>query len=168
MGKRKVKKQHLYICLSVLLVVVLAIGVILIFSGNNEPKNISISIGDATALAGDTVKLPFSMDGNSAVWGGQVIINYDASAFEYVSCSNGEVFDFCEDNDNKGQLAIVVTQMDDKNTDKNGLVATLNFKVKATADDGEYKIYFDKETNFSNIEGELKEVSFKSGTVTIK
>ena len=32
--------------------------------------------------------------------------------------SNGEVFDFCEDNDNKGQLAIVVTQMDDKNTDK--------------------------------------------------
>ena len=92
----------------------------------------------------------------------------DASAFEYVSCSNGEVFDFCEDNDNKGQLAIVVTQMDDKNTDKNGLVATLNFKVKATADDGEYKISFDKETNFSNIEGELQEVSFKSGTVTIK
>ena len=56
MGKRKVKKQHLYICLSVLLVVVLAIGAILIFSGNNEPKNISVSIGDATALAGDTVK----------------------------------------------------------------------------------------------------------------
>ena len=159
----KMKKKLFCMCLILILVALFAVG-----CGDNTGNGMSVSIGDATALAGDTVKLPFSMEGNSAVWGGQVIINYDSSAFEYVSCSNGELFDFCEDNDNKGQLAIVVTQMDDKNTDKNGLVATLNFKVKTTADDGEYTISFDKETNFSNIEGELKEVFYDNGTVTVK
>ena len=168
MGKRKVKKQHLYICLSVLLAVVLAVGAILIFSGNNEPKNISISIGDATALAGDTVKIPFSMDGNSAVWGGQVIIKYNEKVLEFISCANGNVFDECEANDNDGTLNLIVNQTELENTDENGLIATLNFKVKTIADDGKYKISFDKETNFSNIEGELKEVSFDNGTVTIK
>ncbi len=135
---------------------------------DDEIKDTTISIGDASALAGDTVKLPFSISGNKGLWGGQVIINYDASVFEYVTCTNGDLFDRCDDNDIDGQLCLVVSQSDAKNISKDGLIATLNFRIKDTADDGKYDISFDKETNFSNIEGELKEVLFENGTVEVK
>ncbi len=167
MGKRKVKKQHLYIILSALLAVVLAIGAIFVFGGD-ESKNISISIGDVSAIAGDTIKLPFNISDNSSVWGGQIKINYNEKVFDFISCANGDVFDECEVNDNNGTVNLLVNQTELENTKENGLVATLNFKVKTTAIDGEYEISFDKETNFSNIDGELKEVSFDNGTVTVK
>ena len=62
----------------------------------------------------------------------------------------------------------MVTQFDENDTKDNGLIATLNFKIKDIADDGEYKISFDTNTNFSNIEGELKEISFEDCTITVK
>lgn len=165
MNKTNKRSFTTRICLMLSVVIALSI----LFTGCGDvKKGTKISLEDADGLAGDTIKLPFSISDNCGLWGGQVIINYDSSAIEFESCTNGVVFDMCDYNDNKGQLSLVVTQFDENDTKDNGLIATLNFKIKDIADDGEYKISFDTNTNFSNIEGELKEISFEDCTITVK
>lgn len=165
MNKMKNRSFITYVCL--VLSVVIAVSILLIGCGDAK-KGTKISLEDAVGLAGDTIKVPFSISDNCGLWGGQVIINYDSSAVEFESCTTGVVFDMCDYNDEKGQLSLVVTQFDENNTKDDGLIATLNFKIKDIADDGEYKIAFDADTNFSNIEGELKEVLFEDCTITVK
>ena len=165
MNKTNKRSFTTRICLMLSVVIALSI----LFTGCGDvKKGTKIALEDADGLAGDTIKLPFSISDNCGLWGGQVIINYDSSAIEFESCTNGVVFDMCDYNDNKGQLSLVVTQFDENDTKDNGLIATLNFKIKDIADDGEYKISFDTNTNFSNIEGELKEISFEDCTITVK
>ena len=163
------KTKNGFFITHICLIISVVIALLTLFTGCGDTiEGTKISLEDATGLAGDTINLPFSISENSGIWGGQILINYDSSAIEFESCTNGVVFDMCDYNDNKGQLSLVVMQLEEKDTKDNGLIATLNFKIKDVADDGEYEISFDAATNFSNIQGELQDVSFEGCTVTVK
>ncbi len=163
------KKLIFKICIVVLIVAIISVGTF--FTVKYIKNNIGdtvISLEGTTALAGDTIKIPFSISKNHGLWGGQIKINYDEKAFEFISCANGDVFDECEVNNNTGSVNLIVNQTVLANTKEDGLVASLNFKVKNLAKNGNYEISFDSETNFCNADAETQEVILESTTVTIK
>ena len=127
-----------------------------------------ISFENETALAGDTVKLSFSINKNHGLWGGQIKINYDAKSLEFISCTNGNVFDECEINDTNGSVILVVNQSELVDSNVNGIIATLNFQINETAAKGDYEIEFDQITNFCDQESELVEPILQNGKITVK
>ena len=128
----------------------------------------TISFECKTVLAGDTVKLPFSITKNHGIWGGQIKIDYDAEAISFVSCSNGDVFDECEINSADGTVNLIINQTEMDNSNKNGIIATLNFKVNDAAKKGNYTIQFDETSNFCDKDAQMVKVILKDGTITIK
>ncbi len=159
------KKLVLIISSFVLALAVLICGAILIVKNTGDTV---ITLSNATALAGDTVELPLEITKNHGIWGGQIIINYDTDAINFVSCSNGEVFDECEVNNNDGEVVLLVTQSALENTNVNGLIANLNFKIKISADKGSYDITFNADTNFCDSDEKLIELTLNKGKITVK
>ena len=151
------------LCLALVLVTL-----IVTMTGCSLFSDTTISLDGTTALAGDNIKIPFSISNNKGLFGGQVIINYDRDVFEFVSCTSGDVFGRCESNDEDGMLCLLVTSVEPKDIRDDGLIATLNFRIKDLAQDGDYEIAFDEETNFCNINAEIQEIAFKNATVTVK
>ena len=166
---KKTKKLILIIVTSVLAATMITVGTIYAVKYiKNYVGDTVVSFTNQTALAGDTVKMPFSITKNHGLWGGQIIINYDATALEFISCANGDLFDECEVNYNNGSVYIIVNQTELENVEENGLIATLNFKIKEISRKGNYEIVFDDDTNFCDIDGEIEEVVYKTGTITVK
>ena len=161
----KNKKFILIIAAIIMAAAMLVTGILLIV------KNVgytTIFLDEKSALAGDTVEIPLSISKNHGIWGGQIIINYDSDAISFVSCSGGEVFDECEVNNNVGEVVILVTQSELNDSTENGLIANLKFKVKVSADKGDYSITLNEETNFCDIDENMIEPIFKSGIITVK
>ncbi len=165
----KIKKLILIIIALVLAAVLLTLGTIKVI------KYVRDYVGDTTvyfesqtALTGDTVKLPLSITKNHGLWAGLVKIKYDASALEFVSCANGDVFDECEVEADSGTVSIIVNMSGIEDVKQNGKIATFNFNVKENANKGTYVIEFEDNTTFCNIEGEEKEVVLKKGSITVK
>ena len=158
------------ICL--MLSIVLAFSLVLSGCGETndtkEKAGTKLSLEGAVGLPGDTVSIPISLSDNCGIWGSQILISYDSSVFSFVSCVNGEVFEMCDSNTVEEGICIITSQLGTEDTTANGLIATVKLKIKDIADDGEYKITIDEKTNFSNIAGELQEVSFEGCTVTVK
>ena len=165
MKKKLNSKLIIIITASVLAIALIATLIAVIL---NKAGDATVSFGSKKAIAGDTVEMPFSIDKNPGIWGGQIILNYDSDALSFVSCSNGDVFDECEVNDDNGSLVILVNQAELEDTDKNGVVATVSFKVKVSADKGDYDITFDSETNFCNVTEVMVEPILEKGTITVK
>lgn len=72
------KKLLFKICIVVLIVAIISVGTFF------TAKYIENSICD-------TIKIPFSISKNHDLWGGQIKINYDENAFEFISCAKGDV-----------------------------------------------------------------------------
>lgn len=149
----------------ILAIATITIGVLLVIKNTGDCV---IALGSNTALSGDTVSIPLTITKNPGAWGGQIIIDYDADNLNFISASNGGVFDACEVNDTGDSVVLLVTQSTLTNTKQNDLIATINFKVKDSADKGVCEITFNPETNFCNSEEELLETVLKSGSITIK
>lgn len=159
------KKNFIFSIVVVLAIATITLGVLLIF------KNIgdcSVSIGNQKALAGDTVSIPITIKKNHGIWGGQIIIDYDSDNLNFVSASNGTVFDVCNVNDTGDCIAILATQSGFENSKNNGVIATLNFNVKSSADKGTQNLKFNSDTNFCNADEEMIELVLKDGTITVK
>lgn len=160
--------------LLIIIAAVLAVALITLATMNvikyikNYVGDTVISFENQTALTGDTVKIPFSIIKNHGLWGGQVKINYDANVLEFVSCANGSVFDECEVNGAKGSVNLIVNESGLDDSKANGTIATFNFKIKETAKKGDCKIEFDKTTTFCDNEGEIIEIKFTDGIITVK
>ena len=122
---------------SILLVVLLLTGC----AGSATPV---LSMESKLALVGDTINVPIEIEKNRGLYVGQIVVNYDPSVFEFVSGGNGNVFDECVVNgtDIKGTVMIIANQSGVKNTKKNGIVSSLNFKIKDTAPRGDTTISF--------------------------
>ena len=166
---KNMKKILLIIIAAVLAVALISIATVNVVNYiKNYVGDTVVSFDNQTALTGDTVKIPFSIIKNHGLWGGQVKINYDADVLEFVSCANGSVFDECEINGTKGSVNLLVNEsgLDDSKT--NGIIATLNFKIKETAKKGDSKIVFDQTTTFCDNEGEVVEIKFTDGIITVK
>lgn len=166
---KKMKKLVLIIVCAVLAVALITVGTVFAVDlFKNHIGTTVISFENKTVLAGDTVEIPLSISKNHGIWGGQIIINYDSDAINFVSCSNGEVFDECEVNSNVGEVVILVTQSELEDSNENGLIANLNFKVKVSADKGDYDIAFDDETNFCDSDENMIEPILEKGVITVK
>ncbi|MBQ8740990.1 MAG: hypothetical protein IJY79_05530 [Clostridia bacterium] len=161
----KNKKIIIIIAAVVLAVAILVTGIVLISKNLGDT---TVYLDEKKALAGDTVQIPLSISKNHGIWGGQIIINYDSDAISFVSCSNGEVFDECEVNNNVGEVVILVTQSELEDTKESGLIANLNFKVKVSADKGDYDIIFNAETNFCDSDENMVEPILKKGVISVK
>lgn len=166
---KKTKKLVLIIIAAVLAVALVTVGTIYgIKYIRNYVGDTVISFESKTALAGDNVKLPISIIKNHGIWGGQIIVSYDADTLEFVSCANGDVFDECETNSADGTVNLVVNQTEIENNHKNGIIATLNFKIKENAQNGDYTIQFDETTNFCDKDAQLIELTLNNGIITVK
>ncbi len=150
------------ICLAIALVTVI-VGTH--FKGIGVTK---VSLGSAKGVSGDVVEIPLKIKNNSGIWGGQIIIDYDSDNLSFVSASNGKVFDVCNVNDAGDCVAILATQSGFENSKNNGVIATLKFKVKISADKGTQSLKFNSDTNFCNADEEMIELVLKDGTITVK
>lgn len=167
--KRKTKKILLIVLAIIATVAVIAVSTVLIvkYVKRNVGTTV-ISFENQTAIAGDTIKLPVNIIKNHGIWGGQIKINYDANALEFISCANGEVFEECKVNGSEGSVSLVVKQSEMENSKINGIIAVLNFEIKDTADKGNYEISLNKSTNFCNADSETVKYKDKNGIITIK
>lgn len=152
----------------VIMVAALALVVVLVFTGCAEGVS-ELYIEDQKALAGDNVDIPIYIKSNPGICLGNIIINYDPDALEFVSCTNGEVFDACMSHGEGGVASLLLEQTKLESTDGEGLVATITFKVRSAASKGDVKISFDKESNFSDELGNKVTLEKMSdGVVTVK
>lgn len=159
-------KKLLYsIIVVILAIATIIVGTLLIFKNTGD---FEITIGKNTALAGDVVKIPITVNNNSGVWGGQIIIDYDYHSLSFLSIEGDSIFDECQINDTGECVAILVTQSELKDTKKDGEIAVLNFKVKTSSKKGKQKISFNSETNFCNSDEELVEPILTDGYITVK
>ncbi len=163
------KNLILTIVAIVLSIATIVVGVLLIVKNFGDPQ---LSLGNAKGLTGDTVEIPIVLDNNPGIFGCQIIIDYDSDNFSFVSITNGGIFDFCESNDTGDSVAVLAYTISDKakleNTDQNGAVAKLQFKIKTSATKGEHKIKINSTTNFCNAKEEIVELAFVDGTITVK
>lgn len=160
------KKNLLFnIVAIVLAAATIAVGVILIFKKTGDT---TVSLGDTKGISGDIVEIPLAIENNHGVWGGQIIVDYDSDNLSFVSIENGTVFNGCEVNDAGECIAILVTQSKLENSHEDGVIATLKFKIKTSADDGTYNLDFNQETNFCDKDENMVEPEFKGGKITVK
>lgn len=152
----------------VLAVATIVVGTLLILKNVGDTV---LKVGDVKGLVGDTVKVPITIDKNHGIWGGQVIINYDPNKFSFISANNGTVFEACDSNDTGSSVALVLyslpQQTDLKNTKADGVVATLEFRIKTSTPKGTHDIVVNSSTNFCNAKEEIVEVELQNGTIKV-
>lgn len=164
------KKNLLLVVIAIVLAIAtITVGVLLIVKNMGDPQ---LSVGNAKGIAGDTVEVPIILDKNPGIWGGQLIVDYDSDNFSFVSISSGGIFDFCEANDTGDSVAILAYKLSTKaeldNTKEDGVVATLKFKIKSSAKNGNHKISVNSSTNFCNAKEEIVEIAFVDGSIKVK
>ncbi len=165
---KKVKKLVLIIAV-VLALVLLTFGTVKVVKYvKNYVGDTTIYFENQTALTGDTVKLPLSITKNHGLWAGLLKIKYDSSALEFVSCANGTVFDECEVEAGKDIVSIIINMSELQDVKENGLVVTLNFKVKENAKKGSYNVECSTDTEFCDVNGEPKGIVLEKGSITVK
>ncbi len=160
------KNKLIFIIIAVVLAVsIIALGAVLFLRNTGDTV---ISLGSVKGLAGDIVEIPLTIDKNVGIWGGQIIINYDSDNLSFLSIDNSEVFDQCEVNDTGDCVAILATQLELEDSHFDGNIATLKFKIKVSADKGEYTLDFNEESNFCNKDEEMITPEFVSGKIIVK
>lgn len=166
---KKIKKLVLIIVSALLAVALLTFGTIKVISYvKNYVGDTTVYFENQTALSGDTVKLPLSITKNHGLWAGLLKVKYDTAGLEFVSCANGAVFDECEVEAGDGTVSIIVNMSELEDVKENGLVVTLNFKVKENAKKGDYNVQLNADTEFCDLNGEEKDVVLQKGTITVK
>ena len=120
-----IKKKLTFLLIS--LAVIISPLTLTVSAESNKP---TISVGSASADAGDKVSLDVSISGNPGIASFILGLKYDTSRLELESATlNGEVGGFFESN----KRVVWVT---DKDTDYNGKYFTLNFTVLKSAQTG--------------------------------
>lgn len=174
------KKLLIGIIAGILALVLIAVGVVLIVKYNNrdvDPSEIAdlppvkggvITFEDQETGCGETVRIPLSIKRNPGIWGAQITIDFDDDNLEFVSVSNGDIFDECEVNTEDGKINLLINEKALENTKQNGTIATITFKVSDEASLGEYEISVNKRSSLCNRRGALVIPEFKIGTITVK
>ncbi len=159
------KKLLLKICAIVLAVVVVGAAAVVIINNVGTTK---VFLTDNKAMVGDTVEIPLEIKKNHGILAAQAYIEYDSDNLSFVSCKNGEVFDICLVNADDGCLSIILEMNEDKETSKDGLIATLSFKAKISADKADYSLKFNDECMFIDYDANIVDINYTDGKITVK
>ena len=125
----------------------------------------ALSVSSVSAEKGGTVTVNVSLSNNPGIYGIKVKAEYDSSALQLKSMSNGNVFPASEAICNEAKGVYVANSSDFNNVTGNGTLFTLEFKVLVTVE----KCIHNKKTQTvaatCETEGETKVVCTKCGEV---
>lgn len=107
----------------------------------NAATNVNYSISSASGAKGDTVTVTVKVSSSVGLTAGVINVNYDSSKLQYVSGTEGSVFEIC-DVRTDGNSSIRCTGMTtkDNKAQKSGTFATLKFKILASSGTADLKI----------------------------
>ena len=135
-----------------------------------------ITVSGGAANPGSNVSVDISIANNPGIMAMAFCIQYDSSVFDYVDYAHGYLTNYTITNhDEEGIVSFV--SVEDYNLRTNGKILTLNFHVKATAEDGDYtfkimnnnpnKYGNSLHNSFANASEQYVAVSAVDGVVTV-
>lgn len=145
-----------------------------------EDENKKITVSKTEASSGDTVTVTVTADENIGMATGGIMINYDRTALELVTCEAGNLIKnaSCVINKNRsdnGVLKLYVNFVGLDNIVAGGELLTMTFKVKDDVeDDAQLPITIDKITLYDNeettlsvetVNGEIHVLNYELGDV---
>ncbi len=136
-------------------------------SSNQEPaKEGNVGIENITAERGKTISVPVNISNNPGIMASALKIEYDSQKLTYIGYDEGEVFEnylFKEEKD-----GILFSNIENKNSTKNGVMFYLKFKVKDNAQLGDSDIKVNAtDESFVNFDEEFVKVSAGQAKITI-
>lgn len=127
----------------------------------------ALSVSSVSAEKGGTVTVNVSLSNNPGIYGIKVKAEYDSSALQLKSMSNGNVFPVSEAICNEAKGVYVANSSDFNNVTGNGILFTLEFKVLDGADAASCNVSVKLE-KAQNVDGGKIDVSGGSGKVTVE
>ena len=127
----------------------------------------ALSVSSVSAEKGGTVTVNVSLSNNPGIYGIKVKAEYDSSALQLKSMSNGNVFPASEAICNEAKGVYVANSSDFNNVTGNGTLFTLEFKVLDGADAASCNVSV-KSEKAQNVDGSKVDVSGGSGKVTVE
>lgn len=130
----------------------------------------TIQIAEASAVPGQKVSIPVSIQKNPGIAGATFTVSYDRTALTLDGAEKGAVLSkgtFTPNAENG-----VITWYHTSDVSENGILFTLNFTVKAGAKAGNYPVALalkdGEPANFSNQEADIVPIQFTNGAVTVE
>ena len=127
----------------------------------------ALRVSSVSAEKGGTVTVNVSLSNNPGIYGIKVKTEYDSSALQLKSMSNGNVFPVSEAICNEAKGVYVANSSDFNNVTGNGTLFTLEFKVLDGADAASCNVSVKLE-KAQNVDGGKIDVSGGSGKVTVE
>lgn len=127
--------------------IILPVLVCLLWCGNvfaEEEKMVNISIGQASAAAGDTIVLEVKIDGNAGLSFLKLQVEYDSTQLTLVAAKNNGVFQgmMYSGSQKIGVNPYSLVWLNASNVEENGKIAELTFRVQENAVTKEETIKF--------------------------
>ena len=115
-----------------------------------------------------TVALPVTLSDNQGINSIKLTLDFNRDALELISVENGEVFFELEDVNVSAENPIIMLTNELKDTTVDGMVVTLNFKVKEEASLGEYPVTLTyREVDVINVNSEEIPLKIINGKITV-
>lgn len=132
-----------------------------------QAASAALSVSSVSAEKGGTVTVNVSLSNNPGIYGIKVKTEYDSSALQLKSMSNGNVFPVSEAICNEAKGVYVANSSDFNNVTGNGTLFKLEFKVLDGADAASCNVSVKLE-KAQNVDGGKIDVSGGSGKVTVE
>ena len=130
-----------------------------------------IVIGKGTGFAGDTVNIPVTIENNPGMWGMDLTVSYDITALKLKDVINGGVYadsELTKGNFESGSYKLSYESAELADTTKSGILATLVFEIKDTAEEKTYDIEASYNSgDIVNIDEKAVDFELVSGSVTV-
>ena len=128
----------------------------------------NVTIGEYEGKKGDVIDVPIKMTKNPGILAGMFVFEYDDTALEYVDFEDGNILDEYEVNAKDGKVSCVISASGLENSDKNGTLIVLQFKVKDGAKAGDYTIKYSADSQISNYDEQWIKPQISDGKITVK
>ncbi len=130
-----------------------------------------IVIGEGTGFIGDTVNIPVTVENNPGMWGMDLTVSYDITALKLKDVINGSVYadsELTKGNFESGSYKLSYESAELADTTKSGILATLVFEIKDTAEEKTYDIEASyKKGDIVNIDEKAVDFELVNGSVTV-
>ncbi len=124
--------------ISILLCIIL-VFVAVSFNAVAAEMSPTITVGNSIGKPGDNIDVKISIADNPGILAMAFCVSYDSNILEYTGYKNGYLTNYTiKDHPDKGMVSFVSVEEAERN--ENGTLLTLVFKIKDTADYGEYEI----------------------------
>ncbi len=151
---------------AVVIIAALTVWLVTLFGGEAEKGAAKISVGEATASVGKTVKVPVELSENPGIVGINIAFNYDTEKLEYISVEKGKIINDCEAFEKDGKISVLTLEDEDFKT--NGTLYYLTFKVRDGAKGNAEVEAICEDNSVCNYDEELIKVTSENGKVIIK